>query len=153
MWAIASETNEKLFLEAPGECGKTFVYATILNIFRGQGHITLAATCTGIAALLLDGGTTLSGHLVFLLLCCLLQFPSITATSERATVLCEAPVILIYEVSMIPAAAADYIDHLLTDTMKYKDLLLSTVPIGGKMILLCGGFRQILLVVPMANTS
>ena len=55
MCVIAWEINEKVFyLEAPGGCSNTFLYAIILNIVRGEGHIA-------IATLLLDGGTTLFG--------------------------------------------------------------------------------------------
>ena len=71
MCTIAGETHEHLFfLEAPGGCGKTYIYATILNIVRGQGCITLVEAWTGIAGLLLVRRTTL--HRIFRSSCCLL---------------------------------------------------------------------------------
>lgn len=54
-----SSNNHLFFLSAPGGCGKTFVYTCILNIIRGKNLIALAGAWTGIAALLLDEGTTL----------------------------------------------------------------------------------------------
>lgn len=51
--------NTLFFLESPGGCGKTYVYSCIINIVRGMGLSALAAAWTGIASLLLDGGTTI----------------------------------------------------------------------------------------------
>ena len=48
------------FIDAPGGTGKTFLLNAILNRIRGEGHIVLASAYSGVAALLLKGGTIYS---------------------------------------------------------------------------------------------
>lgn len=76
---------------------------------------------------------------------------SIKNNSEKASALRDSAVIIIDEASMVPATAVDCIDRLLRDIMKSKDHNLSKVPMGGKVILFGGDFRQVLPVVPMSS--
>ena len=46
------------FLYAAGGCGKTYLLNLLLRHFRSNCHIAVATAMTGIAALLLDEGTT-----------------------------------------------------------------------------------------------
>ena len=46
------------FLDGPGGSGKTFLYTTLLATFRGERKHCIAVASSGIAALLLPGGTT-----------------------------------------------------------------------------------------------
>lgn len=50
--------NNVLFVDGPGSTGKTFLYSGLLAKIRAEGHVALAVASSGIAALLLDGGTT-----------------------------------------------------------------------------------------------
>ena len=54
------EGGEQLlvFVDAPGGCGKTFCFNTIMARLRARGKVVLAVAATGIAALQLDGGKT-----------------------------------------------------------------------------------------------
>ena len=45
------------FIDAPGGTGKTYALNTFLNYVRGQNDIGLASAFSGVAALLLTGGT------------------------------------------------------------------------------------------------
>lgn len=45
------------FIDAPGGTGKTYALNTFLNYVRGQADIGLASAFSGVAALLLTGGT------------------------------------------------------------------------------------------------
>ena len=51
-------TPKCFFLHGPAGTGKTFVYNTIANYFRGQAKIVLCVASSGIASLLLTGGRT-----------------------------------------------------------------------------------------------
>ena len=46
------------FLQAPGGCGKTFLLNLLLDTVRSRGEVALAVASTGVAALLMPGGTT-----------------------------------------------------------------------------------------------
>ena len=46
------------FLDAPGNCGKTFFIEAILGSQRAKGSIAIATASTGLAATLLPGGRT-----------------------------------------------------------------------------------------------
>ena len=46
------------FVDGQGGDGKTFLYNVILAAVRSGGSVALAMASSGIAALLLDGGTT-----------------------------------------------------------------------------------------------
>ena len=61
--AVESERPYFAFISAPPGCGKTFLIAAILNYCRGNAYIVIAVASTGIAALLLEGGTTLHSKL------------------------------------------------------------------------------------------
>jgi hypothetical protein len=46
------------FIDSPGGCGKTFTLNLLLAFVRARSGIALPVATSGIAALLLDGGTT-----------------------------------------------------------------------------------------------
>src|SRR5438046_407829 len=56
--AIASREGGVFFLEGFGDTGKTFLINLVLARVRSDGGIALATASSGIAATLLDGGTT-----------------------------------------------------------------------------------------------
>lgn len=54
----SKESNSHFFLQGPAGTGKTFVFNTLCNYYRGQGKIVLCVASSGIAALLLPDGRT-----------------------------------------------------------------------------------------------
>ncbi len=72
---------------------------------------------------------------------------SIKAQEGRAEVLRRAAIILWDEASMIPYGALDCVDRLL------RDVMVSDLPFGGKVIILGSDFRQLLPVVPRADEA
>ena len=55
----AAFTQPKLFfIDGPGGAGKTFTYNHLLAWTRAQGKVALAVASSGLAAQLLEGGTT-----------------------------------------------------------------------------------------------
>jgi hypothetical protein len=53
-----ADVVNSFFLDSPGGCGKTFTLNHLLATVRAQGRIALSVASSGIAALLLDGGST-----------------------------------------------------------------------------------------------
>ena len=70
---------------------------------------------------------------------------NITASSSYGHYIKSSSLIIIYEVSMCLLQVLKIIDKLLQDLCDEND---KHKPFGGKMILLCGDFRQILPVIP-----
>ena len=136
------------YVDGPGGAGKTFLYEALMRLVHGRGQIALACAMSGIAATLLPGGTT--AHSLFGLP---LDMPSHGASSSiraqdgRAEVLRRATLIVWDEASMVPAAALDCVDRLL------RDLMASTTPFGGKLLVMGGDFRQLLPVMPKATEA
>lgn len=52
--------HSAFFICGPGGTGKAFLYQMLLASVRSQQNVALAVASSGVAALLLDGGTT--GH-------------------------------------------------------------------------------------------
>lgn len=111
----------------------------------------IAAAFSGIASTLLIGGRTL--HNCFKLPIPLLDtsVSSITATSPDGRRLVGASLIIIDEVSMCPLQALKVVDKLMRDLC--TDPMDKIKPFGGKTVLLCGDFRQILPVVPHGSRA
>ena len=134
------------FIDGPGGCGKTFLYEALLHHVRGHGHIALACAWSGIATVLLEGGRTCHSRFG-------LPVPmpredvtsSVKAQSARAEVLRQARLIVWDEAPMAPREALECVDMLL------RDLLGNDLPFGGKVLVLGGDFRQVLLVMPHAS--
>jgi hypothetical protein len=56
--AVRNESGQCYFLQGAGGCGKTFIYRAISHHLRAEGKIVLCVASSGIAATLLEGGTT-----------------------------------------------------------------------------------------------
>jgi len=61
--AVLNGRSGLFFLDAPGGIGKTFLISSLLAYIRSQGGIALAFAASGIAATLLDGGSTVHSSL------------------------------------------------------------------------------------------
>ena len=136
------------FVYSPGGCGKTFTFATILAAIKSKGHIALATASSGIAGLLLDGGTT--AHFRFKIPVENLNADSrchIKSQDSNAAVLRRAAVILIDEAPMLHKHAFEALDRTL------RDITGVNAPFGGKVIVCSGDFRQVLPVVPHATRT
>uniref|UniRef100_A0A8C5WCT2 ATP-dependent DNA helicase n=1 Tax=Leptobrachium leishanense TaxID=445787 RepID=A0A8C5WCT2_9ANUR len=149
---LSATQNETLpqrcyFLDGPGGNGKTYLYQTLLHSFRGKKEVALAVASTGIAANLLEGGRTY--HSQFKLQVPLLDTStsSMRQSSNDATILRKAKIIIWDESTMAPSDALRCVDKLLQELMK------NNKPFGGKTIILGGDFRQTLPVVAHGSRS
>jgi hypothetical protein len=142
-----NEPHRCFFLDGPGGSGKTYMYKTLLKTVRGECELALPVASTGIAANLLEGGRTY--HSQFKLPVPLLDtsVSSMRMTSADAEQLRKAKLLIWDESTMAPSLALKAVDRLLKEIMK------SSEPFGGKVLLLGGDFRQTLPVVPHGSRS
>jgi hypothetical protein len=133
------------FLNGPAGTGKTFVYETLLAYVRQQGRVALATAASGIAALLLPGGTT--AHARFKIPVKKLEDSSScklaksVPPSAAVEVIMFADLVLVDEAPMMHKHCFSALDRTLRDLCGVDKLF------GGKVVVIGGDFRQCLPVV------
>lgn len=140
------DTGSNVFcLTAHAGCGKTFVQTAIIHKLNSLNLLCIPTAFSGIASTLLIGGRTL--HNVFKFPIPILEnsVSSITPNSIQGQFINSASHIIIDEVSMCPLHCLKLIDRLFRDLSVNEN---RHKLFGGKTILLCGDFRQILPVIP-----
>ena len=112
----------------------------IANYLRQNGYRVSCAAWTGIAATLLTEGRTV--HSLFKLPVPVVDTSScnVSPTSEHANFLRNQNMFIIDEASMIPTHALNAIDRCLQDITGNNEYF------GGKVMLLGGDFRQVLII-------
>lgn len=144
MGAARRKHNQRLFVViGPGGSGKTTLYKRIINTCRAEGLTARVFATTGIAATLMEGGTTV--HRGFGLPLDMHEQAHSTFR-HREQIQClelsAAHVILIDEVTMMVKDGLRIVDEVL------RFIMGTVVPFGGKTIVLGGDFRQLLPVIP-----
>ena len=153
----ALDTNAPMcaFVDAPGGCGKTYIFNCLLNKVRSQGKIALAVASTGIASILLEGGRTLHSRMKGAPLKPTADDPTwIDAGSELATLIRRAELIVWDEAPMNHRYLMEGLDRTLRDLMAGPNQTADDMPpFGGKIIVLGGDFRQVLPVMRRASRA
>jgi PIF1-like helicase len=141
MHAVNNKTGQTFFLHGPGGTGKTFVYNTLCYQIRSQGMIVLCVASSGIAALLLKGGST--SHSCFHIPIIINESStcSISRGSQCAELLQATHLIIWDEALMQHCHIHEAVNHTL------KDVLQSDKPFGGVPVVFGGDFHQILPVI------
>ncbi|XP_043211412.1 uncharacterized protein LOC122375900, partial [Amphibalanus amphitrite] len=140
---LDNDESGVIFLQAPGGCGKTFLENLLLAKVRSRGHVAVAVATSGIAASLLEGGTT--AHHRFKIP--LQLHPDnenvcgIDRRSPEADYLRRCRLIVWDEAAMTNRRATEAVDRALQDVRDRQELF------GGVLTLLSGDWRQILPVV------
>lgn len=149
---VHHDTGSNVFiLTAHAGCGKTFTQRVVIHKINSLNRYCIATAYSGIASTLLINGRTL--HNVFKLPIPLLDtsVANITPNSKQGRYINNASLIIIDEVSMCPVQLLKILDKLLKDLCTVEEN--KTKLFGGKTMLLCGDFRQILPVVPRASRA
>jgi ATP-dependent DNA helicase PIF1 len=136
-----------MFIDSPAGGGKTFLLNLILCLLRGEGRIALACATTGIASMLLAGGTTAHSRFGVPVPVADESTSNIKVTSERARVIEEAAIIIWDEITMADKHVVECADRLCREIMALNDAELENVPFGGKVVIFSGDWRQLLPVV------
>jgi len=135
------------FVDAPGGTGKTFVINVVMAYLQLKGMEVLPVATSGVAAQLLDGGRTAHSAL---------RIPTkgldessacpIEVNSELATELRGVDCIVWDEAVMCHRYAIEAVERTL------RDLMNNSLPFGGKVVVFCGDFRQILPIVKRTSS-
>ncbi|XP_043228033.1 uncharacterized protein LOC122384558 [Amphibalanus amphitrite] len=132
-----------IFLQAPGGCGKTYLENLLLAKVRSRGEVAVAVAASGIAASLLEGGTT--AHYRFKIPVLLHNdndnVCGIDRRSPQADYLRRCRLIVWDEAGMMNRRATEAVDRALQDVRDSRELF------GGILTLMSGDWRQILPVV------
>jgi ATP-dependent DNA helicase PIF1 len=143
-----ADVPKLICIDSPAGGGKTFLLNLLLSIVRGvRGEIALASASTGIAAMLLAGGTTAHSRFGIPVPVAEESVSTITVTSQRAEVIREATMLIWDEISMADKRAVECADALCREIMRHQDQALESVPFGGKLMIFAGDWRQLLPVV------
>ena len=92
--------NSQFFLQGPAGTGKTFLYETICHHFCARGEVVICVASSGIAALLLPGGTTAHSRFKILLVCHESSTCNISLNDQTGKLLQQARLIIWDEVLM-----------------------------------------------------
>ena len=148
--AVINKTPLRLYINAKGGCGKTFILNGILKKVRSLeagGCVALAMATTGIAAILLTKGRTFHSRMKAPLNPDDDSMLKISAQSELAKLVRMARLLVIDEVTMLDNRQLAALDRSLQDLMGCHD------PFGNKVLVLSGDMRQCLPVVPGASRA
>ncbi|KAK0422281.1 hypothetical protein QR680_007483 [Steinernema hermaphroditum] len=133
--------NHLFFVTGEGGTGKTFLFNALIARVNARKSQYVACASTGIAALLLQGGST--AHKAF----CInndvraedqsrIKFETYYAQRIR-----DADLIIIDEVSMMHRVVLEYIEKVLKSC--YTDEEIKKKPFCGKVVVLSGDFKQL----------
>ena len=136
--------NNMYFIDAPGGTGKTFLIKVLLHYYRSQSKVVLPVASSGIAACLLDGGST--AHTMFGIPINLFDNNtkstiSLRSNNKHSILLRSAKLIIWDEITMAHKKAIKIVDELLQELHKDKRQF------GNIPIIFTGDFRQTLPII------
>ena len=134
--AIDNNLGQQFVINAPGGCGKTFVFDCISTYVRSKGHIAICCASTGIAAWNLEGGRTAHSTFKIPINANSDSTSEIRAQSNEAAVIKESKVVLWDEIFNVDQHNIVVVERLLRDVMGNKK------PWGGKVVVFGGDPRQ-----------
>lgn len=135
------------FLQGPGGTGKTFLYRAVCHHFRSLGRIVLCVASSGIASLLLPGGTTAHSRFRIPLDLHEKSACGVSKSSDLAALLRQVSLIIWDEVPMQHRYCFEAVHRMLTDIRNNDSIF------GGIPTVFGGDFAQILPVVKNGNRS
>ena len=148
--AVKAGESKAVFIQAAGGCGKTMLINAVLDAVRSLqpgGCVALATATTGKAALHLTKGRTFHSRFKAPLILsedCRLRIPLGT---ELAKLIEMALIIVVDEATMLNNLLLQALDEC------FRDIMRTSTPFGGKVLVLCGDFRQTLPVIPGASRA
>ena len=135
------------FIDGPGGTGKSFLYNTLIAHVHGLNQGVIAVASSGIAALILHGGRTAHSTFKVPLKIHSDSTCNIPTTSDLATRICNAAVIIWDEAPMMHRHLFEAVDRTFRDVTKVD------APFGGKVVVFGGDFRQVTPVVQRGSQA
>ena len=140
--AVENGEGGVFFLDGFGGTGKTFVINLTLAKVRSERKIAVAVASSGIAATLLDGGTTAHSRFKIPITIIERSTCNIAAQSPEAALIQRMELLFWDEAVMQHRHVFEAVDRT------FRDILQDERPFGGIVVCLCGDFRQTLPIIP-----
>ncbi|KAM0867488.1 hypothetical protein ACQ4PT_041967 [Festuca glaucescens] len=147
MNAIDTDTPKVYFVSSHGGTGKTFLWNCIVTVLRSERRIVLDVASSRVASLLLPNGRTAHSRFRIPLDVNDKTQCNILRGSTMAALLEETSLILWDEAPMTIRYCFEALDRTLRDVISPNDSARSSLPFGGKTVILGGDFRQVLPVI------
>ncbi|XP_024990596.1 uncharacterized protein LOC112524886 [Cynara cardunculus var. scolymus] len=138
---VDDDRSGVFFIDGPRGTGKTYLYKALLANIRSRGLIALATASSGVAASNMPGGRTAHSQFKIPLNLDNNSMCNLKKQSGTAKLLWDAKIIIWDEVSMAKRQAVEALDRTM------QDITGVTLPFGGKIMVMGGEFRQVLLVI------
>lgn len=130
--------------EEPGK----HLYGDLYRLLHSQGHIVLTVASSGIASLLLTGGSTAHSRFAIPININDNSTCNIKPGTDLAEFIKKTDLIIWDEAPMTQKYCFEALDKSLRDILQLSDAANSERPFVGNVIVFGGDFRQILLVIP-----
>jgi ATP-dependent DNA helicase PIF1 len=141
--------DKTFFIDGLGRAGKTFLYGCLLSRVRSTGDIALSMASSSIAALLLEGGCTAHSRFKIPVVgLCGSSACYVPLNSPQSALIRAARLIVWDEAPMTHKHVFEAVNRTLQHVMGAIDLALKDMLFGGKVVVMGGDFKRILLVVP-----
>ncbi|XP_015949952.1 uncharacterized protein LOC107474829 [Arachis duranensis] len=150
---VSNKRHGFFFVYGFGGTRKTFLYRVLTTRLRSKKKIVINVASSGIASLLLPGGKT--AHSMFNIPVELTEDTvcRIKKDSPKAKVFRLADLIIWDEAPMTNKLAFEALDRTLRDIMVSVSDRNKDLPFGGKVVILGGDFKQVLLVIPKGSRA
>ncbi|KAI3744295.1 hypothetical protein L1987_57372 [Smallanthus sonchifolius] len=135
------------FLDGLGGTGKTFLYKALLAEVRSSGLIALATALSDAAANNMPGGRTAHSRFKIPINLNNNSMCNIKKQSGAAELIRSSKIIIWDEASMAKRQAIEAVDRALQDIIGFS------LPFGGKIMVVGGDFRQVLLVIKRSTRA
>ncbi|XP_019193106.1 PREDICTED: uncharacterized protein LOC109187373 [Ipomoea nil] len=151
-YALLAKEHELLVQRLTVE--QRFVYDTVLSstaALRSERKIVLNVASSGIASLLMPGGRTAHSRFAIPIVVNEDSTCNISQGSDLAELLIQCNLIIWDEAPMMHKHCFEALDRTMRDLLRFVNPLSSSLPFGGKTVVLGGDFRQILPVLPKGS--
>ncbi|XP_071719028.1 ATP-dependent DNA helicase PIF1-like [Rutidosis leptorrhynchoides] len=135
------------FLYGYDGTGKTFLSKTLSAAFRSKGEIVLNVASSGIAALLLSGGRMIHSRFHIPLHPTDESFCTISPSSNLGELIRRTKLLIWDEAPMVNKMCVEALDRSMSDICRQSNPDSMDTLFGGKTLVFCGDFRQILHVI------
>ncbi|XP_019183580.1 PREDICTED: uncharacterized protein LOC109178413 [Ipomoea nil] len=135
------------FIYGYGETGKTFLWQALSSVLRSKREIVLNVASSGIASLLLPGGRTAHSRFVIPISVNEDSTCNKSHDSPLAELIVQSKLIIWDEAPMMHRFCFEALYRTMRDLLRFKHPSSYEMTFGGKTVLFCGDFRQILPVI------
>ena len=142
---IVSNKSGVFFIDRPRGTGKTFLYRALLPTIRSINMIAIATATSGVAASITSGGRTTHSRFNIPLETHESSICNISKQSNNVELIKQTKVIIWDATPMAKKAAIEAVDRT------FRDIMDNPEPLGGKVVVFGGDFRQVLPIVPQAT--